>query len=304
MELSFSDESSQGGKEDVKTPGKRSYNITSLQRGLSLLSMFAKAEDGLGAARLAQISGLPVSTLHRFLVNLESAGYLTCDSEGNYHLGIACVSLGQAAIGQMDMRALSRPFLQELNHQTRETVHLTVRHGLSAVYVEKLDSPEPVRIYSRIGATVPLHCTAIGKVLLAYMPEAEQSQVLELLDLKRFTPNTVGSLQELRAQLLRVRRNGHALDLEEHEMHIRCLAAPVWDHSGAVNASLSITGPAVRMTITRLRELAPMVQAAGAGISRKLGYASGSHQRADANTGNGHKTPDGARINLRGSAKK
>ena len=181
--------------------------------------MFAKAEGGLGAARLAEISGLPVSTLHRFLVNLESAGYLTCDGAGNYHLGIACVSLGQAAIGQMDIRALSRPFLQELNHQTRETVHLTVRHGLSAVYVEKLDSPEPVRIFSRIGATVPLHCTAIGKVLLAYMPEAEQSQVLELLDLKRFTPNTVGSLQELRAQLQRVRRNGHALDLEEHEMH-------------------------------------------------------------------------------------
>lgn len=288
----------------MKTPGKRSYNITSLQRGLRLLTMFAKAEGGLGAARLAEISGLPVSTLHRFLVNLESAGYLTCDGAGNYHLGIACVSLGQAAIGQMDIRALSRPFLQELNHQTRETVHLTVRHGLSAVYVEKLDSPEPVRIFSRIGATVPLHCTAIGKVLLAYMPEAEQSQVLELLDLKRFTPNTVGSLQELRAQLQRVRRNGHALDLEEHEMHIRCLAAPVWDHSGTVNASLSITGPAVRMTITRLRELAPLVQAAGAGISRELGYASGSHQRAAGHSNDGHNAPGSVRKILRRSAKK
>ena len=294
----------QGGKEAVKTPGKRSYNITALQRGLSLLSMFAKAEDGLGAARLAQISGLPVSTLHRFLVNLESAGYLTCDSAGNYHLGIACVSLGQAAIGRMDVRALSRPFLQELNHQTRETVHLTVRHGLSAVYVDKLDSPEPVRIFSRIGATVPLHCTAIGKILLAYMPEAEQSQVLELLDLKRFTPNTVGSLQELRAQLQRVRRNGHALDLEEHEMHIRCLAAPVWDHSGAVNASLSITGPAVRMTISRLRELAPLVQAAGEGISREMGYAIGSNQKPGGHSRGGFHPASGARMNMPGTAKK
>ena len=102
----------------------------------------------------------------------------------------------------------------------------------------------------------------------------------------------------------RVRRNGHALDLEEHEMHIRCLAAPVWDHSGTVNASLSITGPAVRMTITRLRELAPLVQAAGAGISRELGYASGSHQRAAGHSNDGHNAPGSVRKILRRSAKK
>jgi IclR family acetate operon transcriptional repressor len=256
--------------------GKRTYNITALQRGLRLLSLFAKAEGPLSATQLAASSGLPSSTLHRFLVNLETSGFLRCDGSGNYHLGIACVALGQAAIGQMDMRALSRPFLSDLNRQTRETVHLTVRHGLSAVYVEKLDSPEPVRIFSRIGASVPLHCTAVGKVILAYMAESEQQNVLDQLDLKRFTPNTVGNLQELRVQLQKVRRNGHALDLEEHETHIRCIAAPVWDHAGVVNISLSVTGPAVRMTVSRLRELAPLVQDAGLKISRELGYAGGA----------------------------
>jgi len=257
-------------------PGKRTYNITALQRGLRVLSLLSKADSPLSATQLAELSGLPTSTLHRFLVNLETAGFLRCDGTGDYHLGVACVALGQAAIGQLELRALSRPYLKELNHQTRETVHLTVRHGLSAVYVEKLDSPEPVRIFSRIGAGVPLHCTAVGKVLLAYLPEAEQSTLLGQMDLKRFTPHTVGSLQELQAQLQKVRRNGYAYDLEEHEAHIRCIAAPVWDHTSAAAASLSITGPAVRMTMGRLRELVPLIQDAGVRISKELGYGGGA----------------------------
>lgn len=107
-----------------------------------------------------------------------------------------------------------------------------MRYGLSAIYVEKLDSPEQLRIYSRIGAAVPLYCTAVGKVILAYMPDEERERVLPHLALKRLTPNTVGSLQELKAELYRVRKNGYACDLEEHELHIRCVAAPLWDHAG------------------------------------------------------------------------
>jgi DNA-binding IclR family transcriptional regulator len=168
---------------------------------------------------------------------------------------------------------LSLPHLQELNHRTRETVHLTVRIGLSAVYVEKLDSPEPLRIHSRIGAMVPLYCSAVGKVLLAYLPEAEQAKLFDQLEIKRFTANTVGNLQELQTELRKVRKTGYACDLEEHEIHIRCIAAPIWDHGGNVNASLSITGPAFRMSLARLRQLAPLMQEVGLKISRELGYA-------------------------------
>jgi hypothetical protein len=134
-----------------------------------------------------------------------------------YHLGIACFAIGQAALGQLDIRRVSLPYLRELNRQTRETIHLTVRHGLSAVYVEKLDSPEQLRIHSRIGAAVPLYCTAVGKIMLAYMSDDERDRVLPQLGLKRLTPNTVGSLQELKAELHRVRKNSYACDLEEHE---------------------------------------------------------------------------------------
>src|SRR5256714_10893384 len=258
----------------MPTKTKRTYNITSLQRGLRLLELFASAERSLTASQIAKLSGLPVSTVHRFLVNLESAGFLNCSGTGSYHLGVACFSIGQAALGQLDIRRLSLPYLQQLNQNTRETVHLTVRHGLAAVYVEKLDSSEPLRIYSRIGAAVPLYCSAVGKVLLAYMPPQELANIIPQLELKRMSANTIGSIQELQTHLQKVRRNGYACDLEENEPHIRCIAAPVWDHTGGVNASLSITGPAVRMPVARLRQLAPLIQDAGLKISRELGYQS------------------------------
>jgi DNA-binding IclR family transcriptional regulator len=251
---------------------KRTYDITALQRGLRLLRLFSESPSGLSAKQVAGLSRLPVSTVHRFLANLVTAGFLSCDAEGSYHLGIACFAIGQAAVGQLDIRRLSLPYLRELNQQTRETIHLTVRHGLSAVYVEKLDSPEHLRIHSRIGAAVPLYCTAVGKVMLAYLPAEELDRIVPELNLKRLTPNTVGNLQELKTELYRVRKNGYACDLEEHEMHIRCVAAPIWDHTGSVQSSLSITAPTVRMPVTRLRQLAPLIQQAGLQISRELGY--------------------------------
>jgi IclR family acetate operon transcriptional repressor len=264
--------------------GTRTYTISSLQRGLRLLTLFANVERGLTASEVAKQSGLPVSTVHRFLTNLESAGFLNCSEDGVYHLGVVCFGLGHSALAQLDIRRLSLPYLRELNLKTRETIHLTVRHGNSAVYVEKLDSQEPVRIYSRIGASVPLYSSAVGKIMLAYAPPQECEHLLSQIELKRLTANTVGSLQELSVVLQRIRRQGFAYDLEENEPHIRCVAAPVWDHHGAVNVSLSITGPAVRMSTTRMRELAPLVKQAGLNISRDMGYQphkeSGSDEQA------------------------
>jgi DNA-binding IclR family transcriptional regulator len=262
----------------MATPQKRSYNITALQRGLRLLQLFSESPQGLAAKQVASRSRLPVSTVHRFLANLETSGFLNCSGDGVYRLGIACFAIGHAASGQLDIRRVSLRYLQELNQQTRETTHLTVRHGLSAVYVEKLDSPEQLRIHSRIGAAVPLYCTAVGKIMLAYMPDDERERVLPQMTLKRLTANTVGNLQELEAELYRVRKNGFACDLEENELHIRCIAAPIWDHAGCVNASLSITAPTVRMPAARLRQLAPLIQAAGLQISRELGYQAPSHR--------------------------
>jgi IclR family KDG regulon transcriptional repressor len=197
---------------------KRDYNITSVQRCLRLLSLFAQALDGLSASEVAKQSGLPVSTVHRFLVNLENAGFLAYNSSGGkYQLGIGSFSIGHAAMAQLDVRRLSLPHLQKLNQETRETIHLTVRRGLSAVYVEKLDSPEKLRIFSHVGGSVPLYCTAVGKILLAYLPEKEQAETLRQIELRPQTASTIRNAKELERHLERVRRNGYAFDLEEHE---------------------------------------------------------------------------------------
>jgi len=140
------------------------------------------------------------------------------------------------------------------------------------VYVEKQDSPELLRIYSRIGTAVPLHCTAAVKVLLAFMPEDEQDRAPPELDLKRLTPNSVGNLQELKTELYRVCKNGYAYEVEEHELHIRCVAAPIRDHTGSVQSSLSMTAPTLRMPMTRLRHPVPLIQTEGLKISAELGY--------------------------------
>lgn len=280
---------------------KRTYAITSLRRGLRILDLFSTAEHGLTASQVVKLSGLPVSTVHRFLVNFESTGFLSYDPAGTYHLGIACVTIGQAALAQLDIRRLSVPHLKEINRQTRETIHLTLRHELSAVYVEKIDSPEPLRIHSRIGKAVPLHSSAVGKVLLAYLDDGAQDEILAKLEYRRLTPNTIGNSQELKTHLARVRRAGYAMDLEENEPHIRCIAAPVWDHSGGVCASLSVTGPSVRMPLSRLRELAPLVQQTGMNISLELGYngARGplrtlaANRSAEGVSATGHKTIEG-----------
>jgi DNA-binding IclR family transcriptional regulator len=186
-------------------------------------------------------------------------------------------------MAQLDIRRLSLPHLQKLNQETRETIHLTVRHGLSAVYVEKLDSPEKLRIFSHVGGSVPLYCTAVGKIMLAYLPEKEQAETLRQIELRPQTANTISNAQELERHLERVRRNGYAFDLEEHEAHIRCVAAPIWDPSGAVSASLSLTAPVLRMPLSRLRKLVPVIQTAGLEISQELGYrGAGRVQNRDA----------------------
>src|SRR5271163_704283 len=179
---------------------KRSYNIVALQRGLRLLQLFSESPQGYTEKQVSEQSRLPLSTVHRFLANLEAGGFLHRGADSVYRLGTVCFTIGQAALGQLDVRRVSLPYLQELNRQTRETIHLTVLHGLTAVYVEKLDSPEQLRIHSRIGAAVPLYCTAVGKVMLAYMPDDEREKVLPQLSLQCLTPNTVGNLQELDAE--------------------------------------------------------------------------------------------------------
>lgn len=247
------------------------YSIDAVQRCLHLLRVFGQSPAGLTASEVIKVSGLPTSTTYRFLANLETAGFLVF-SAGRYHLDVACFSMEQSVLSHLDIRRLSQPYLKALNEHTKETVHLLVRQGQSAVYIEKLESLQLPVTVSRIGISVPLYCTAAGKVLLAYLPAEDLARALRQMEPRCRTTHTITSVTELQKHLGRIRKCGHSFDLEENELHVRCVAAPIWDHAGAVNASLSVSGPSKRMHVSRLRELASVVQEAGIRISRELGY--------------------------------
>lgn len=248
------------------------YGIIALRRGLSILSLLAGADGSLSATEISRATKLHGSTVHRFLVNLEESDYIARDERGNYHLGMGCVSLSRAALNRLDVRRTSQRTLEALNRTTRETVHLTIRNGLTAVYVDKFESPEPLRIFSRVGANVPLHCTAMGKIFLAYMGAQERDETLSKLEFTRYTQSTIASAAAMRTELKTVRKQGYAIDNEEHEAHIKCIAGPVWDETGRAIAAFSVTGPAARMDRQRLREFAPLVRQASQTISKSLGY--------------------------------
>jgi IclR family KDG regulon transcriptional repressor len=256
----------------MKPSARRSYSIGPVQRCLQVLRLFGQATSGLMPAEVAKLSALPTSTVYRFLANLETAGFLTCSDSGKYFVDSACFSAGRVAQSHLDIRRVSLPYLKALNEHTRETIHLLVRQGLSAVYVEKLESPQLPNTISRIGVSVALHCTAVGKVLLAYLPPEDLARVLHQIEPRSRTARTISSTEELERHLDHVRRCGYSFDLEENELHMRCVAAPIWDASGNVNASLSVSGPVSRMSMTRMKELAPVIQEAGVRISRELGY--------------------------------
>ena len=192
----------------MKLSARCSYSISAVQRCLHLLRLFGQAPNGLRATEVAKLSGLPTSTVYRFLTNLETAGFLTLSTTGKYHLDISCFSLGQAALSHLDIRRLSLPYLKALNEHTQETVHLLVRQGLAAVYVEKLESPQLPNTISRIGVSVHLYCTAVGKVLLAYLPTDDLAMVLRQIEPRCHTPNTISNTQELEIELRRVRKCG------------------------------------------------------------------------------------------------
>src|SRR5215470_11703707 len=168
----------------MRSPARRSYSIGSVQRCLQLLRLFSQSQSGLMAAEVSKLSGLPTSTVYRFLANLEGAGFLRYGDDGKYYLDAACFSVEQSALSHLDIRRLSLPYLRALNEHTRETVHLLVRQGARAVYVEKLDSPQLPDTVSRIGISVPLYCTAVGKVLLAYLDPAELLRLLGRIEPK------------------------------------------------------------------------------------------------------------------------
>lgn len=245
--------------------------VKTVEKALRVLLHLGAARRELGLGELARDVGLHPSTTHRLLSVLGRHGFAQRGTiRGRYVLGLRLAELGHQALDALELRAKARPILEGLMDATRETVHLMVLDGRTGLYVDRVESPQRVRVASSVGHRELLHCSAVGKAILAHLPAAQLAQVVGR-GLPRMTPRTITHPARLRRHLERVARRGFAIDNEEGEPGIRCVGAPVFDHRGDVVASVSVAGPAYRLPLNQLIAWGPQVREAAAAISTALG---------------------------------
>lgn len=284
-----------GPEVSIKT---RRYRIRTLERAFTILRTFLTAEEELTAAEIGKRAGLDPSTTFRMLTALEDEGLVERDpSTGKYGLGIACLELGSKFIERNNLRKLALRALQSLRDEYGETAHLCVLDGSEIVYVEKLAGLHPIGLLSsHVGGRAPSHCTGVGKVLLAFLPEGELARRFPRQRLERYTEATITDMRTLRTELEDIRNTGYAVDRQEHELGVKCVAAAIFDPNRAV-AAVSVSGPIDRMDEHIARgNLIARVRQTAAKISRQLGLSQGIDQFApyqqlvsyEERAGNGH----------------
>ncbi len=241
----------------------------SVNRAVEAL-MFVAAEPRT-VGEVAERLGVHSTTALRILHTLHGWRLLDRRPDGTYRLGAAILELGQQALESLDIRDVTAPFMQELHKATGETVHLAILENGHVVYIDKIESQHPVRMYSRIGLMAPLHCTGVSKAILAHLPDAERDALIEKADFARYTPNTLVTSAALRDDLALTKQRGFAIDDEEHELGIRCVAAPILHADGRVAASLSVSAPGMRVSREQLTTVVEPLRRAVDGAATDLG---------------------------------
>lgn len=218
------------------------YPLRALDKSLIILEILSQENSPLSIAELSERLAMYPSTVHRILDTLRYWGYAEQDSDTQkYQLGLKVLELGMAKLRGMELVKEAVPYLKELRDQSNETVHLAILDEGEVLYLAKEESSQGIRMVSKVGKRVPVHCTALGKALLAYLEEKETEKILKEKGLPRFTDNTVTDEEEIKKELHKVKEQGFAQDREEYEKGVRCIAAPIKNHEGKVVAAISIS---------------------------------------------------------------
>jgi DNA-binding IclR family transcriptional regulator len=251
------------------------YLVRAITRAAEILDLIQHNGGPASLKVLTHESGLSKPTVLRMLRNLEHIGLVErVPGTDAYRLGLRCVELGQAYLEQVDFRREALPILERLRDRYNETVHLAVLdEGLRVIYLEKLEGKHAIGIMmSRVGLSAPAHCTGLGKALLSEYPGDPVDILNRRGELTRKTANTISEADQLRAELAAIRERGYALDLEEHEEGVRCVAATIHGSDGSVLGALSIAGPAQRLPEEQLvGELADATVTAAREVTERLG---------------------------------
>jgi IclR family acetate operon transcriptional repressor len=245
----------------------------SVTRAFAVLEYLANADSPKDLFLISQDLGMNKSTTFRFISTLVAQGYVRQEADtGRYYLGSRVTWLATKFLEKLEVRKIARPILEALAHDTGETIHLAILDEDTVVYIDKIDGQQSVRMASRVGYRMPINSTSLGKCLLAGRPESAWAEYIERVGLKPRTPNTIVDPAAFCRELECVRAQNYAIDNVENEEGIRCIAAPIRDHSGGVVAAMSISGWTLTMTVERVQSLAPTIQQTVNAISRQLGY--------------------------------
>jgi IclR family pca regulon transcriptional regulator len=260
---------------------RRPSTSRSLERGLAILSSFNSDRPLIGVSELSRDLDLSRSTAHRYIATLAQLGYLHQDRESKrYRLGPKVLDLGFSAINSMDVREISAPHLQQLSDETGYTVNLAILDGTDIVYIERCRSSRPgqreIDLNLHVGARLPAYCTAMGKAILAFLPEEESEPLIERIDFAPRGPNTLTSPEAFRAELARIRERGVALNDEELAYGLRSIASPIHSQSGEVVAALNL---AVHRTMASADELTSRFGAAVTRTARDISLRMGHRVR-------------------------
>lgn len=241
--------------------------IQSLARGLRILEILAGSPGGISVTELAEQLDLDKGSASRLVSTLASHAYAEKDAiSRRYFLGPQVVSLSRSLLSRLPLREVAKPFLRELMEKTGECSHVGILAQGRVLYIDQVESPASLRVNAEVGLLAPLHCTALGKVFLAY------GRGLQPQELERFTENTLVTVDALRKNLELVRQLGYAVDDEEYDPGVRCLAAPIFDYREKVIGSIGISGPITRMTTTRLPAYAELVLKISHNLSEKMRF--------------------------------
>jgi len=259
--------------------GNGRTRLSSVGNAMRLLKVFSDDDYELGVTELARRLGLAKSTVHRLAATLVRERVLERNSaDGRYRLGLLVFELGALVRRKMDVSTEARPFLKALMEKTGETVHLGVLDDHTVLYINRIESRRAIRMGFGLGFRAPLHCTALGKALLAYRPQPFVEAVIAG-GLSKRTEHTITGPHALRQELAAVRARGYAIEDEEIETGLRSIAAAVRNDAGDVVAAIGVAGPAHRMTKKVLLSYARDLIGAADAVSRRLGHQPAPFQR-------------------------
>ena len=248
------------------------YNVRAVERALQILECFDDEHPEKGVSEIAQAVDLHKATAHRMITTLLNFGYLERASDGlKYRLGIRLTELGFKAIRRMDIRREALGYMNQLSKQLGEACDLSIFDHGNVFYIEIIQDNHALNISAAVGQRLPAHCTASGKLFLAYLPAQALDAFLDK-PMTAFTGKTITSADRLRQQLEVIRQQGYATDDEEMEVGIRAVAAPIRDRQGTVIAAMSVPSPTSRLTLEHLPEIAGALKDATLAVSRRMGW--------------------------------